>query len=350
MNCVKIITKTISSVQRIYVVKFMQKHAQPWEVDSRHLLALTAIARTRSISKAAHELGFGQSAVSQQLAALERIIGRRLVDRGTGPRPVTLTTAGESFLLHAQSILDRLEAARTDLDRLDSGDSGTIRIGTFQSAGARLLPRVLVAFRAAWPAVQLSLYNEATDGELPDMLRSGALDVAFVEASSVTADLHATQLLRDRFVALVPPTHRFATRQLLSLQDFEGEDMIEGEAGDACTQRSERMLSEAGVYLKVVFRTDDNPTKQRLVDAGLGCAVLPGLTVEPGLVNGAVMIALREDIHRNICVAWSNERTPSFAITQFVQIAQTVIEDIGLPSTTTSPLRTTRARSASARP
>ena len=86
----------------------MPKPTELLGIDSRHLSALAAIARTRSISRAAEELGFGQSAVSQQLAGLERIVGRRLVDRGTGPKPVTLTAAGDVLLTHATWILDRL--------------------------------------------------------------------------------------------------------------------------------------------------------------------------------------------------------------------------------------------------
>jgi DNA-binding transcriptional LysR family regulator len=81
--------------------------AARWELDTRHLLALAAIARTRSVSRAAEELGYGQSAVSQQLAALERVVGARLVDRGTGPRPVTLTAAGLALLPLSASTLPR---------------------------------------------------------------------------------------------------------------------------------------------------------------------------------------------------------------------------------------------------
>jgi molybdate transport repressor ModE-like protein len=310
----------------MYVVKFMQKHAQLWEADSRHLAALVAIARTRSISKAADELGFGQSAVSQQLAALERIVGHRLVDRGTGPRPVTLTAAGEVLLGHATWILNRLDEARNDLERLETGSTGNVRVGTFQSAGARLLPSVLATFRDRWPDITVSIYNETTDGELAALLRCGSLDVAFLEASQVGPDLRSTELLHDKYVVLVPPDHRLAHRSSLSLIDLDGEDMIDSELGDACTLRSERALLETGVRVNVVFRTNDNPTKQRLVDAGLGCAVLPELTVEPGLANGGVMIALVEEVHRHIVLAWSGDRTPSFAVNQFVAAATAVME------------------------
>jgi DNA-binding transcriptional LysR family regulator len=247
------------------------------------------------------------------------------VRSGTGPRPVTLTAAGDVLLTHANWILDRLSTARNDLERLATGSTGSIRVGSFQSVGARLLPSVLVAFRSLWPDINVSIYNETTDGELADLIRSGSLDVAFVESSSVGTDLHSTELMVDQFVALVPPAHRFATRRSLSLTDFEGEDMIDGET-NGCTYQSQRAMLDAGVRMNVVFRTDDNATKQRLVDAGLGCAVLPALTVEPSLANGAVMVELVDNVHRKICLAWSADRTPSFAVTQFVATAKTVME------------------------
>jgi DNA-binding transcriptional LysR family regulator len=310
---------------------FMQVSAQstagqpPWELDSRHLSALVLIARTRSISKAAEELGFGQSAVSQQLAALERIVGRRLVDRGTGPRPVTLTAAGEVLLCHATWILERLHVARNEMELLESGAAGTVRIGTFQSAGARLLPQVLAVFRRQWPNIAVSIYSEVSDGELTGLVRTGSLDLSFVESSMMRDGLAGVELVRDEYVALVPPHHRLATRAGVSLHDFAGEDMIDGASGEACTTRAERAFRDRDVYTNVVFRTDDNPTRQRLVDAGLGCAVLPGLTVEPGLPQGAVMVPLQEDLHRTISLAWSSDRTPSFAMTQFIAAAQQVM-------------------------
>src|ERR1041385_314725 len=115
-------------------------------VEVRHLAALQALAAERSFSRAAGRLGYTQSAVSQQIATLERIVGEQLVERPGGPRPVSLTEAGELLLRHAESIVDRLQAAQADLHALQTGEAGTLRVGTFQSAGARLLPEVMRRF------------------------------------------------------------------------------------------------------------------------------------------------------------------------------------------------------------
>src|SRR6478672_12201374 len=112
-------------------------------LELRHLIALKAIAEHGTFGRAAKELGYTQSAISQQIATLERIVGQRLIDRPGGPRPVSLTEAGELLLRHADAIVARLQAAQADLHALRSGEAGRLRVGTFQSAGARLLPEII---------------------------------------------------------------------------------------------------------------------------------------------------------------------------------------------------------------
>src|SRR5687768_10540374 len=126
------------------------RNHDPWlGVELRHLAALEAVARTGSFGRAAARLGYTQSAVSQQIATLERIVGERLVERPGGPRAVSLTEAGRLLLRHAEAIVARLEAAHADLDALSAGAAGTLRVGTYQSVGKRVLPALLRRFRDA---------------------------------------------------------------------------------------------------------------------------------------------------------------------------------------------------------
>src|SRR4029079_5762595 len=115
-------------------------------LELRHLIALKAIAEEGTFGRAAKRLGYPQSAISQQIAMLERIVGRRLIDRPGGPRPVSLTEAGDLPLRPAGAIPGRLQAAQADLAALDAGDAGPLRIGTYQSVGARVLPELLREF------------------------------------------------------------------------------------------------------------------------------------------------------------------------------------------------------------
>src|SRR5881398_2997656 len=135
-------------------------------VELRHLLALQAIAEHGSFGRAARALGYTQSAISQQVATLERAVGEKLIERPGGPRPVSLTEAGRLLLRHAESIVARLDAAQADLAALRAGEAGTLRVGTFQSVGARLLPEIMRRFRKSWPEIEIMLEERDSDAEL----------------------------------------------------------------------------------------------------------------------------------------------------------------------------------------
>ena len=110
-----------------------------------------------TFSAAAEQVGYTQSAVSQQVATLERIVGTPLFERPGGPRPVRLTAAGEILLIHARAVLARISSAATDLRALASGEQGELRVGTLPSVGTKILPRLLRTFRAEWPGIQIVL-------------------------------------------------------------------------------------------------------------------------------------------------------------------------------------------------
>src|SRR5829696_2180849 len=150
--------------------------AESWlGVELRHLAALQAVAAEGSFGRAAVELGYTQSAVSQQIATLERIVGERLIERPGGPRPVTMTEAGRLLLRHAEAIVARLQAAQADLQALSAGAVGT------QSVGKHILPTLMRSFGAAWPRVELKLTEMGTDQDLVALVERGELDLTFAD-------------------------------------------------------------------------------------------------------------------------------------------------------------------------
>ncbi|MDX6511782.1 MAG: hypothetical protein QOE36_1286, partial [Gaiellaceae bacterium] len=173
-------------------------------VEVRHLAALQAIARAGTFGAAASQLGYTQSAISQQIAVLERRVGERLVDRPNGTRQVALTDAGTLLLRHAETILGQLRAARSDLTALTAGERGTLRVGTFQSVGARLLPAIMRRFSETRPDVEIELVEEQDTDELLRLLEIGALDFAFATPPLPDRPLGELRLLRDPFVLVVP--------------------------------------------------------------------------------------------------------------------------------------------------
>src|SRR6266487_1422309 len=172
-------------------------------VELRHFLALEAVAREGSFGKAATALGYTQSAVSQQIAALERIVGQRLVERPGGPKPVSLTEAGRLLLKHADAIAARVAAAQADLTALGEGEAGTLRVGVFQSVGQRILPELMRRYLRAWPQVKVSLTESANDEELLALVERGDLDLTFSDLPLPEGPFESVELLRDPYVLLV---------------------------------------------------------------------------------------------------------------------------------------------------
>src|ERR671923_1641423 len=135
-------------------------------IELRHLAALQAIAHERSFHAAAARLGYSQSAVSQQIATLERIVGGKLIERPGGPRTVFLTDLGELVLRHAEAIVARLQAAQADAEAMVGGDLGALRVGSYQSVGEQILPALVPRFQADHAGVEISLIESESDDAL----------------------------------------------------------------------------------------------------------------------------------------------------------------------------------------
>jgi molybdate transport repressor ModE-like protein len=286
-------------------------------LDLRHLAALEAVGRNGSFGAAAVELGYTQSAVSQQIAQLERIVGERLVERPGGPRRVSLTEAGELLLRHADAIVAQIEAARADLAALGEG-GGVLRIGIYQSAGARLLPPLLRRFADAWPNVEIQL-QEREDNELLRLVERGELDVAFTTLPIPPGPFTAVELLRDEYVLLVAADSPLAERDdAPSRRDLADIPLVAWRS----TRDAEEHLRGIAPNLNVLLRTDDNGTLVGLVAEGLGAAIVPRLVANPA--NPAV-VALpfgRRIPPRIIGLAWHRDRWRSEAAKAFVAEAQ----------------------------
>lgn len=307
----------------------------PLGVEVRHLAALEAIAATSSFSQAAQLLGYAQSAVSQQIATLERAVGHKLVERPGGPRPVSLTPAGEVLLLHASHITARLGAAKADLDALAAGNSGSLRVGTFQSASARLLPPTLNRFRELFPKVTVALRNENSGTKLEELIRAGQLDLAFSDSGFQEPPLASARLIEDAYVVIVTPDSPLAQADFVRLSDLKDMHFISGSADNQCELRVLNALERAGAQPQTVFRSDDNLTTQRLVASGLGIAIAPLLAVELFVPDAAVaVLPIIDDVLgvRNISIVWHQDRYRSRAAEAFVETAVEVAANIAIPS------------------
>jgi DNA-binding transcriptional LysR family regulator len=298
-------------------------------LEMRHLLALVAVVETGTFSKAAEQLGYTQSAVSQQVATLERIVGTPLFERPGGPRPVRLTAAGELLLTHARAVLARVSSAATDLRALASGEQGELRVGTLPSVGTKILPRLLGTFRAEWPGIQIKLRESRDSAELIQAVESGDIDVTFIDIGPYeTGPLEVRPLLDDPMVFLAPAGAPEAGQRTVSIADIAHLPMI-GTRNVGCRQIVDTAFRQAPGSPTYVFRSDDHPTIQGLIGSGMAYAVLPLLTVDEHDPNVAVIPIRPEPPPRRLGIAWHPDRRPPLALNPFVEATAGICGDLG---------------------
>lgn len=296
-------------------------------VELRHLAALGAVAHEGSFGRAAEKLGYTQSAVSQQIAMLERLVGERLVERPGGPRAISLTEAGTLLLRHAEAIVHRLEAARADMLALRAGETGSLRVATYQSIGARVLPAVMRRFLAEWPGINLGLSEPSADPELYTFIESGEIDLAFCSLPVPEGPFEAVELMTDPYVLLVPSDTPLARRTSASLLDL-GDMALIGANLCASGNVIETQLNNAGFPIDYAFRSDDNTTLQGLVAAHFGVALMPLLAVQHGDDRVKALRLSPTMPRRQIAVVWHKDRHRTPAARAFVEIARAVSAEV----------------------
>ena len=288
-------------------------------IDLRHLGALEAVARTRSFGRAARELGYTQSAVSQQIAQLERIVGQKLFHRPGGPRRVEPTEAGLLLLGHADAIVAQLDAARADMAALAEGAAGTLRVGIYQSVGARLLPALVRRFREQWPLVGVRVREESAAADLLRLLEHGELDLTFADLPLRDGPFEWAELLQDPYVLLVSARSELASLDAApSLREVAKLPLI----GRRSTDEPERFLAGRVPDVNVVFRTDDNGTLAAFVAEDLGAAIEPLLVVDPRDRDVKMLPFGSRIAPRTIVLAWHRDRYRSQAAQAFVELAR----------------------------
>jgi DNA-binding transcriptional LysR family regulator len=298
-------------------------------IELRHLIALQAIGETGSFGKAAIKLGYTQSAVSQQLASLERAVGEKLVERPGGPKAVSLTEAGMLLNRHAEAIVGRLKAAQADLAAYAEGAAGPLRVGTYQSVSSRLLPALIRRYKDAWPKVDVQLSESAIDDELEGRLERGEVDLSFVMLPVMNEALEAEELLVDPFVLIVPKDSPLAGRKTPPTLREIAEHPLIGYRQCRSMESVETAMRRAGSEPNIVFRTDDNGTVQGLVAAGVGVALVPRLTLQP--TDGTLeVIDMGKLPPRLIGVAWHRDRYRTPAARAFVETAHALCAETTL--------------------
>src|SRR5690242_10848944 len=298
-------------------------------VEIRHLAALAAVAEEGSFRRAAARLGYVQSAISEQIAALERIVGQQLVVRSRGASPVELTEAGQVLLGHGKAIAARLKAAEADLGALADGSAGSLRLGIYQSVGARIIPRLLPRYARDWPDVTVLPREAPTDAGLFELVEAGELELSFADFPLHEGPFESVELMDDPYVLLTQPDSPLADGRPAGLEQIAGEPLI-GHWTCRVLPRVEAELRAQGVEPNFVFRSDIIGTVQALVGAGVGNAIVPRLAVDFADDQVAV-VELGPDVPvqpRVLALFWHRDRYRSPASLGFVEAAREVCAQV----------------------
>src|SRR6201990_738960 len=260
------------------------------------LQVLCEVVNRGSFSAAADALAYTQSAVSQAVARLEAETGTPLVIRDRrGIRP---TAAGITLVSHAETIFAQVEAAESELAAVLGVRAGRLRVASFPSAGATLMPLAVAAFRRAHPEVALTL-AEGEPEDIGPRLRAGEFDLALLfEFPGVPprrerpgAGLRSVTLLEDPMDVALPADHPLASKPALTLADLRDQQWVQTSAQSPCARHVVRSCLAAGFEPDVAFESDDYDTVQGLVAAGVGVALIPRLAlthVHSGIVVRAL--------------------------------------------------------------
>jgi DNA-binding transcriptional LysR family regulator len=280
-------------------------------LDLHRLRLLCEVADRGSLTAAASALSYSTSSVSEQIVALEREAGLQLLERGA--RGVRLTEAGSLVVARARELLVGVDALRAELDDLAGLRAGHLRLSAFPTAGARLVPRAVAAFRARHPDVGLTL-TEADPDEALARLAAWEVDIALVyrfeRFEAPTGGRHEELgLLTDELRVVLPAGHRLAGRRRLDLARLAEEPWIQGVRQGSTLHILPAACRAAGFEPRVAFRTDDITALQGFVAAGLGIAVISQLAL-PLARDDLVVRTLRPALRRSVSAALPSGRRP----------------------------------------
>lgn len=291
-------------------------------LELRHLQALRAVATEGTFGRAARSLGYTQSAVSQQIASLERILGEPVFDRPGGPKPVRLTAAGRMMLTHADDILRRVEVVERDLHEFKVGERGRIDVGVFQSVSVKVLPAIVGRLLVESPDIDVRPVLHDNDARSIAQVVAGDLDLTFVGGPVSESSVEVIELVDDPFVAVMHPD--VAPDDDVDVEFLRSCPLVAQPASDGCQTKIDAGLTDIGVAPDYVFRTGDNAALQSLVRAGMGTAIMPLLAVDPH--DSGVTVRRIDGLipPRTIGVAVGPH--PSPVVLRFVEIAREVCQ------------------------
>ena len=273
--------------------------------------ALVTVMELGSISGAAQQLGYTQSAVSRMIVDLENQWQMEILHRGKGG--VQLTSAGQQLLPILRAITEDCRMLEETLSEMKGMQTGLLRLGTFTTAADRWIPDLLKAFAKEYPHICFKLYNSESYDEIQDWIRHGQVDCGFVRMPAPN-DLQATLLKEDMLVAVLPVDHPLASRPYLTPEQLVGQPVIKLEKDPEIGEFLEHLPEPPNVCYEV----SNDHTVLSMVENGLGISIMHSLIADTDRYR-VVWKALEHPNVRRIGVAVSREARLTTAAKTFVE-------------------------------
>jgi DNA-binding transcriptional LysR family regulator len=251
-------------------------------MDIGQLEAFLQVAGQRSFSRAAEALRLTQPSVTARIQSLERDLGETLFERNG--RGVSLTEAGSAFMPHAQRVLKALQDGRDAIQSLQQLELGTLRLAAAPTIGTYVLPGLLKEFRERYPGIEVSVRTEYSD-QIVQMVLADDVQVGLERAIS-HADCVTVPLYEDEVVLVASQQHPFAARGTASVEDLSGQALIMFNRGSSYYTLVDNALRQAGAPVSPAMELDNMEAAKKMVQEGLGIAMLPKVAVERELQQG----------------------------------------------------------------
>ncbi len=255
-------------------------------LSMRDIDTTLVLGRTLNFRQAAAQLHLSQSALSTQVQRIEESLGVKLFDRTT--RTVRLTAAGEVFMQQAAALQVAFRDAIAAVSGIASAEHGQVSVAALPSLAARLLPRVLMAYRQAHPQVALKV-RDTLSGPAFDLVRAGEVDFALTAADPQHADLHYVPLMSDSFILLIPQAHPLAkSRGPLRWADTASAAHVSMVHPSSVRQYTEWAFLQNRIRFTPAFEAEHLTTIVAMVECGFGVAALPEIAAGAVAQNGIV--------------------------------------------------------------
>lgn len=290
-------------------------------MELRQLRYLVALDDERHFTRAAAREHIAQPALSQQIRRLEDELGLPLVDRTT--RRVAITDAGQHLVARARRILAEVDAARAELEALSGMQTGRVTVGVMHTMGPVDISVALAIYHQRHPGVELTVRENSSE-ELAEMLRVDELDLAFLSVTEriESHGLGLQQLVSEELVVVLPRDHPLGSRTELRMAELAGEQFISYREGARLRELLVAAGHHAGFEPSVMLESNESNRIRRLVQRGMGVAILPRSDAEGPGADVSVAKLSDPELTRDITLAWREGRRQPPAAAEFLELSR----------------------------